>query len=953
MGNIIVFDLRCEYLQNPLGIDEIKPRLSWKLKSNDNNLYQTSYQIFVASSKEDLNESKSNLWNTGKIDSDQTVNIEYKGKKLKSYQYCYWKIKVWWSKGVGAESDKSNVTDKSSESSELAFWSMGILNKEDWKAEWIGEIPKDPKKILPENPKGSDWHFDDVPSPILRKNFVLKNKILRATMFVSSLGEYIAYINGKRVGDHILAPEWTDYSARVQYQAYDVAALLKKGYENKNQNENVNKNENVVGVVLGDGWYIGFLGPGDRNFHGNYGVDRRLILQLLIEYENGEKEFITSGPDWKVSKGPIINSDHFLGEKYDFNKEQIGWNSTNFNAQDWKQAYVDKEINKNLVAQMNEPIRAFEYIKPIDVKEPNSGTFIVNMGQNMVGWCKISLPEGSFEKNSTIRIRHGEMVELDGTLYTDNLRHADATDYYILSDRDNYILEPHFTYHGFQYIEITGLKKGFKILKENLSEIVLGVAFSSDPEVVGNFESSNESLNKLFSNILWTQRDNMISIPTDCPQRCERMGWMGDAQVFAQTSIFNMNMAAFYTKWLKDIRDAQDTEGRFPCYIPYPHGREVVNTPAWADAGNTIPWDIYLNYGDLRVIENHYAASKRNVDFIYKHNPKLIWKKETGHNFNDWLNGNTIKSANYPKKGGSIPRPVFATAFFAHSVDLVSKMAKLLGKTEDAINYSNLFNEIKKAFNKKFVKRTGIIKGETQAGYALSLNFGMIDIDNIDEVVTSKLKNKINSRLVNAIDKYDGRISTGFCTTLRMMMELSKGGNNEVAYKLLLSRRFPSWFYMIDQGATTMWERWDAFVAGRGFQNKGMNSFNHYSIGSVGEWLYRNVLGINFDENEPGYKHIIIKPLPGDGIDWVKGHYNSIRGKIAMGWKINGDQVNYDVEIPVNSKATVILPTSDIGSIKCEQLSIDELKIESIIQHEKLFAKFIIPSGKYTFITIN
>jgi len=903
--------LRCEYLVNPLGIGIIKPRLSWIVESDERVQYQTAYRIIVASNQEIINNNEGDLWDSEKVLSDQTIHVIYEGKPLESEMKCFWKVMVW---------DKN---DFPSEWSEPSIWTMGLLEVSDWKAKWIGAQLKEEKRSKVRR----KYH----PSPMLRKNFRIDNQIKQACVYVTALGEYELYINGKRVGDHILAPEWTDYNVRTQYQTYDITDLLIEG-------------ENVIGVILGDGWYIGYMGPGSIPGRFNcYGSTPRFLLQMSMITSNGIKKEIFTGSDWKIYEdGPIERSDHFKGEIYNAQKEQEGWNSPEYDDSSWAFASVDDSIGTKLVSQMNEPIRIVKEFHPISIDEPKPGVFIFNLGQNIAGWCRIRLGGSTCEPNATVTLRHGEMLNPDGTLYTVNLRSAKATDKIILNGTEEREFQPHFTYHGFQYVEVKGLKPGINPKLDMITACVI----ASDSRVVGAFESSDSMLNKLWDNIFWTQRDNMISVPTDCPQRDERMGWMGDAQVFSQTSNYNMDMAAFYTKFIQDIRDEQWQDGRYPQYVPFP---EVLNekdiplgvgSPAWSDAGLIIPWDLYLNYNDKRIIKEHYESAKRFIDFISSKNQNLRWIRFRGANYGDWLNGDTIQSEEYPKFGASIPDTLFSTAYFAHSTELLSKMAKLLGLHEDYEKYSDLAGRIKDKLNSRFVEENGRIKGNTQAGYALLLHFNLL---------AEKLRPKAAAHLIDAIEKYDGKISTGFCTTLPMMLQLTKMGYSDVAYELLLSRKFPSWFYMIEQGATTMWERWDGYVEGRGFQDASMNSFNHYSIGAVGEWMYRVILGINLDEENPGYKHIILKPSQGGSLSWVKGHYESIHGKIASSWKIEGGDMICELEIPANTTAMVNLPAESIETTSESGKPIKDSREIQLVSFKNNIICIKIGSGNYKF----
>jgi alpha-L-rhamnosidase len=863
-----VVQLRCEYLAEPEGIDVGRPRLGWVVQSDRPGARQTAYQILAADSPDSLAKDQGNLWDTGKVDSDQTIQIEYGGKELQSYQPCCWKVRVW--DENGAVSGWSGV----------GRWSMGILNPSEWLAKWIGAAPT-PAELQDGRSRKEDDRVIDPPippCPLLRNSFVVAGQIKRAMVYVTALGNYELRINGKRVGDQLLAPGYTDYHKRVLYQTYDVTELVRAG-------------QNAVGATLADGWYAGRLGPvewmADFPRRGVYGFDRRLLMQLVIETADGKRQMVVSDGSWKLFEdGPIRSADHFLGETWDESKEQAGWDTAGFDDTQWKSVTVDESVKTELTAQKNEPIRITELLKPVALHEPRPGVYVFDMGQNMVGWCRLA---AAGTGGMTVTVRHAEMLDEDGDIYTANLKSAKQTDQYILIGKEPRICEPHFTYHGFRYVQVTGLEKKPKL------EDLTGCVFHSDAPRGGTFECSNPLLNKLWQNILWTQRGNMHSIPTDCPNRAERMGWMGDAQVFAQTSIFNMDMAAFYTKWFADIRDGQNDKGMYADYnpVPWPHH----GSPGWADAGVIVPWRVYQNYGDVRVLREQFESACRYVEAVREDCPELIWEVKS---YGDWLNGDTLNAEGYPKKGGEVPQVVYSTAFFAYSTETLAKTAAVLGRNDLAVRYAELAGKIKAAFVKKFVDADGKITGDTQGGYAMALHF---------DLLPEPLRQSAAAHLVEAVKKYDTRISTGFQTTLLMMKELTRCGYNDLAYQLIESRRFPSWLYSIDQGATTIWERWDGYVAGRGFQDPIMNSFNHYSIGAVGEWMGRVILGLNPDERQPGYKHFTIFPQPGGSVTWAKGEYQSIRGRIAIDWRIANGRFNLTVTIPPNTEATLCLPT--------------------------------------------
>lgn len=866
--------LRCEYLVDPLGLDVKQPRLSWVLEDSNPQIRgqkQTAYQILVASKPELLTEDAADLWNSQKIGSDASIQIEYSGEPLQSFMWCFWKARVW---------DENDKPSEWAPKETSAKWSTGYMNSQDIKAQWIsqGPVPPEWAEVIDATRVKPVKIIKSAPSPLLRKSFQVQKPITHAVAIIAALGDYEAYLNGKRIGENLLTPEWTNYKKRVLYQTYDVSSLITTG-------------TNAIGAILADGWYMGNLGPGDGVRQRFYGDERKIYFHLKIEYTDGTTADVLSDGSWKYSsESPILSADNFMGEEYDSRKEIADWMHTHFDDSSWKSVIVDNASTVILDAQKHPPIRIFERIKPREISEPKPGVFICDMGQNLVGWCQITV---SGQVGDKIILRHGEMLNLDGTLYTENLRLAQQTDTFILNGKSMQVLHPHFTFHGFRYVEITGLRN-----KPDAS-FIESHAFCSSMPVVGAFECSDPLVNQLWSNILWTQRNNMVSVPTDCPQRNERMGWMGDAQVFAQNACFNMDMAGFFTKWTQDIRDAQREDGRYPDFAPHPreNPESFTDSPAWADAGIIIPWTVYLNYHDKRILEQHYESAKRFVDNITTRNPNHLWTHYR-NNYGDWLNGDTLKVKGYPKKGGQIPKPAFATLFYAISTQILAKMARILNKSAESDSYFQLYQQIVAAFLKKYTKKNGTIVGKTQAGYALALNLDIFP----DLIRPQLLKN-----LLKALKRYKNRMSTGFISTIRLMLELSRWGYNDLAYHFVQTREFPSWGYSIAQGATTIWERWDGYVAGRGFQSKGMNSFDHYAIGAVGEWMYRVMLGINWDEEQPAMKHFYLRPQPGGTIQWVKGAYTSPYGKIAVDWKRSNMNLELNVQIPLNTTATLQL----------------------------------------------
>ena len=757
-----------------------------------------------------------------------------------------------------------------------------------------------------------------LPATMVRKMFTLDQPVRRATAYVTGLGLYELRINGQRVGDRLLAPEWTNYRKRIQYQIYDVTALLRTG-------------DNAIAAELGEGWYAGRLMAFGRDA---YGSTLRFLCQVEIEFAEGTSRTVATDGSWRTSTdGPIRSSGIYDGEVYDARREMPGWDAPGFDDSAWHRARVQALDGAQLVWQRNEPIRVMQELKPTRATNPKPGVFIFDCGQNMVGWCRLQVqgPAGT-----TVTLRHGEMLNDDGTLYTANLRGAPQIDRFTLRGNGPEILEPHFTYHGFRYLEVTGLSEAPR------SDAVTGKVFYSSAPDASHFECSNPRINQLMHNIYWTQRANLMSSPTDCPQRDERFGWMGDIQAFSQTAIFNMDMAGFFSKWVRDIRDDQARDGRYPDFAPHPGdpGATFSGVPAWGDAGTVVPWRMYQNYADLRLLSEHFESAKRWVEYIHGLNPDLIWSKGRNNDYNDWLNGDTLIQTGWPRTGGAVPQEEFATAFFAHSTEIVAKMAQALGLTREADTYQKLFAGIKRAFNQRFVDAEGRIRGETQASYALALHFNLLPDDR---------RAPAARRMVEGFKRYNGHLSTGIQSSHRLMLELSRNGYQDEAYRILNLKDFPSWGMMVENGATTIWERWDGFVKGRGFQDAGMNSFNHWAFGAIGEWVWRQIAGINPDESMPGYKHFTIAPRPGGGLDWAKSDYTSIRGRIVSAWRIENQQFQLDVSVPANTTATVILPASDATAIKENESALETAEGILRVQTTGKVTALDIDSGQYSF----
>ena len=901
--------LRCEYLTDPRGIDVTAPRLSWIVGSPDRGQKQTAYQVLVASTAETLAHDQGDLWDSGRVTSDQTLHVQYAGKPLGSRMQCFWKVRVW---------DKAG---QPSPWSKPATWTMGLLKRSDWQAQWIADR-FEPSTASPQQKQGADDDGTQRPATMVRKEFDVRGPIKRAVVSVTGLGLYELRINGQRIGDHLLAPEWTLYSKRIQYQTYDVSGLVRDG-------------RNAVGAQISGGWWTGPLQgqPSKRN------PQCSLLMQLEIERADGSTQTIVTDPSWQTTTdGPIRRTGIYFGETYDATREMPGWDQPNFAAAGWRPVqilpYPNSAEQATLVAQCNEPIRVVQELRPVKMSEPKPGVFVFDMGQNMVGWCRL---KANAPVGTKITVRHAEMLNDDGTIYIANLRGAAQTNEYTWRGGEA-VVEPHFTYHGFRYVELTGLPG------RPAEDAIVGRVFHSAAPEAGTFACSNDLVNKIMHAVAWVQRANMQSVPTDCPQRAERLGWMGDIQAFAQTAVFHRDMAGFFAKVVADIRDSQADDGRYPDFAPHFLGpnRMYSGVPAWGDAGTVVPWRMYQNYADARMLDQHFESARRWVDFIHANNANLLWQKKRGNDYNDWLNGDTLILEGYPRGISEVPKEVFATAFFAHSTEIVAKMAQVLGRKDDAAKYGKLFADIKAAFNMEYVTPDGRIKGDTQAGAALALHFNLVD---------ETLRPKIIPHLIDAIKKYKDHPSTGIQTTHRMMLELTRNGRHDEAWRLINLRTVPSWGYMVDMGATTIWERWDGFVKGRGFQDPRMNSFNHWAFGAVGEWAWRELAGINPDDDQPGYKHFFIRPRPVGDLTWVTARYDSIRGPIASEWKIADGRFSLHVEVPANATATVYVLAKDAAAVTEKGKPATQAEGVKFMKMDEGNAVFAVESGRYSFET--
>jgi alpha-L-rhamnosidase len=1139
-ADLTVSKLRCEYLVDPIGIDEIHPRLSWVVSSAERGEKQTAWQILVASSPEALAANQGDLWDSGKIPGDATSQITYAGIALASRSECHWKIRSW---------DKD---DQPSAWSAPAKWSIGLLDTADWTAKWIdgstfgssetgtpptilsasyeavdgtgtpvdatslitgmaaegsfalgvtnetfgsdpsfnhvkqlriqyqrgaqtttktfaedtvmtfpGDLPaiifpaitsgryeavanpslfRDVTTSLQTSAQGGsfstvvnntnfgpdpavnqlkrlrvNYEVDGVSSvrliaenatfnypadlpqplavtltaatyaaidgtgsadvlanlnnratngpfslvvnnanlggdpapnkvkrlrleytmdgkplvkyvdeqvtlnypadlakpttvPFLRKSFTLAKPVKKATVYATALGIYELSLNGQRVGDSILAPEWTDYSKRLRYQAYDVTSQLASG-------------DNVLGAQLAPGWYSGHIGNGGFKF---WGASPALLAQMEVTFTDGTTEVITTDGSWKMAPSPTTYTDFMFGEDYDARVEANAWSTPGFDASSWSSVLLRLEPERPIDSQVMEPVRKQMEITPKSLAQPAPGKWTYDLGQNMVGVLRLKITAAAGTK---ITLRHGEMLNPDGTLYTANLRGAPSIDTYICKGGGEETWSPRFTFHGFRYVELTGVSTQPPL------DAITGIVFSSDTPQTGEFTCSDGFINQLQSNIEWGQRGNYLSVPTDCPQRDERLGWLGDAQVFVRTATYNADIAAFFSKWMTDVTDSQYADGRLPDVAP--DAAPSAGTPAWSDAVVICPWTIYQAYGDKRTLEKSYPAMKAWVEYCRTNSTNSIRDRGRGADYGDWLSINADTN-----------KELIGTAYYAYSSRLLGKAAAVLGDTTDATAYEALFQTVKAAFNNKYVNQTtGTFIGtgtNTQCAYAMALKFDLLPTSLRDEVV---------QLLENDVIAKGNHLSTGFVGVSYLLPVLTEGGKRSTAYNLLMQDSFPSWLFSVKLGATTIWERWDGWTPQNGFQSTIMNSFNHYSLGSCGEWLYGSVAGIDLHPAAPAYKKILIRPRPGGPLTHASGKLESMHGEIASSWSNHAGGFALHVTVPTNTTAEVHVPAADAAAVMESGVPASSAEGITFLRMEDGAAVFEVESGRYRFAT--
>jgi len=829
--------LICEYAENPLGIDTDRPRFSWKANSSERGQYQTAYRIIVDCEQEKLDAGIGNMWDSGKVITDKSINISYSGSHLLSRRIYYWKVCIWDNDG------------KKSGFSDTATFEMGLLYKSDWNADWVG---------YPGGKCGESLLF--------RRKFIIEKTIARARVYISGLGFYEMHINGQKVGDHVLDPGCTEYSKRVLYTTYDITGYLKQG-------------SNAVGVMVGNGWYSTTV----------------LLCQINIDYTDGISECYTPATHrsgWFVTTGPILSNSIYDGEIYDARLERTGWDTPEYDTDKlnlrqygWSVPNIMGGPGGKLVSQAIEPIKVVSNMQALKIINPIKGVYVFDMGQNMAGWVRLTV-KGS--AGTEIVLRYAENLYDNNTVNQENLRTALARDIYILKGGEMEIYEPRFTYHGFRYVQVEGFP-GVPTI-----ENITGCVVRSAVEKVGEFECSNDLVNKIHSNVVWTEAGNLHSIPTDCPQRDERQGWLNDATVRAEESVYNFNMARFFTKWIDDIEDTQDEFGAITDTAPFKWG----NRPADPVSSSylIIPWLVYLHYGDERLLERHYNGIEKWNDFLGTKADNYIINYSY---YGDWASPaeDSVKgSLGDGAISATTPGILMSTGYYYYNAVLLSKMARVLGKEEDVWRFNLLAEKIKKAFNDKFLDtENGWYAQGSQASNVFPIYLG---------IVPEQFKKSVMENIVkDVVEKCNYHLSTGNLCTKYMLEMLAEEGYADVAFKLVTQTTYPSWGYMISQGATTIWERWEYSTGGA------MNSHNHPMLATVGSWFYKYLAGIQAKEQSPGFGRFIIKPYFLGKLDFVNASVNTLRGTIVSKWKRDEETIEMEVTVPFNSEAEVYIPT--------------------------------------------
>jgi alpha-L-rhamnosidase len=905
MAGLKVDGLKCEYRTTPLGLDAPQPRLSWLLDSRQRGEVQTAYQVLAASSLARLSNGKADLWDSGKVASSQSLGVVYAGKPLSSGQRVYWKVRAW------------NRAQAPSSYSQSSWWELGLLRPEDWRASWIA-APQ-------EGPMPEEKMFDDHPAPLFRKEFRLAKQVKRARLYVSGLGYYELRLNGRRVGDQVLDPGWTSYARRVLYSTYDVTQQLKGG-------------ANALGVMLGNGWYnpLPLRMWGWLDIRQTLSVGQpRLRLQLVLEYADGAVETIASDPSWKAGDGPILRNSVYLGELYDARKEQPGWDRPGFDDSKWVQASLALEPLGILSAQDVPPIRVTRTLAPVKITEPRPGVRIFDFGQNFAGWVRICLegPAGTH-----VRLRYGELLYPDGSLNgmtsvcgqikqggpnyrypgTGAPKTAWQMDEYVLKGEGREVYTPRFTFHGFRYVELTAVPAALVISKASME----GLRLNSDVAAAGSFSCSNEQFNRIQRMVLWTELSNLFSVESDCPHR-EKFGYGGDMVAASEMGILNFDLARFYAKAVQDLGDAVRPNGGFTETAPFvgidSDGLGGGAGPiGWGTGHPFLQWQLYQYYGDLRVLAEQYENTKRWVALLQSRAQDGILD-----------NGISDHESLAPK-----PRALTGTGFYYLNVVLFARIARALGHEADALEADALAEKIKTAFNRTFLQpQTGRYDSATQACQAFALCLGLVPPEERERALGVLVQDIVSG--------HQGHLTTGIFGTKFMLESLADLGRSDVAYQMVNQRTFPGWGHMLERGATTLWEHWEF--------SDNTYSHNHPMFGSVSEWFYKALGGLNLAPDAVGCDKLVVKPqLVGD-LQWVKASYDSVHGKVISEWSRHGTKVMLHIRVPVGVSATVFVPAAKGARLSEGGRPLERVKGIQLLRREGGCVLLGVGAGDYRF----
>jgi alpha-L-rhamnosidase len=886
------YGLQTEQRTEPLGVGQPRPRMSWRLDCARHGAAQSAYRITVAERAADLDEPDRLRWDSGRRESGDGLLVPWDGPALRSATRYHWRVRVFDETGTAAGAAQT-------------WFETGLLHRDEWTAVWVG---RDPATLPTVDPPGDDTEPGFPGPPLyLRREFELRRPVARARLYATARGVYEPRLNGARVGDAELAPGWTEYHHRLQYQTYDVTALLRDG-------------GNVLAAVVADGWWCGYVGFDERRPASHYGDCPGLLAQLVVDFVDGSRQVVATDAGWTEGPGPIQAADLLMGERVDARLAVPGWDRPGTGTAGFRPVAVLDTEPGPLVAEPDNPVRITRDVAAVAVHRRGSGRFIVDFGQNLVG--RVRLTVRGAESGRRIMLRHAEVLDGD-ELYVDNLRRARATDGYVTGGAEVEVFEPRFTVHGFRYVEVAGYPG------ELSGADAVARVLHSDTPWTGTFECSDEMVNQLQSNITWGQRGNFVAVPTDCPQRDERLGWLADAQIFAPTASRNADVSVFFARWLRDVVDGQTADGAFrdvaPVVAVYREG-----APAWGDAGVIIPWHLWRTYGDRDTLARSFEAMAAWVRYIRRHNPDLRWRYRTGNSYGDWL-----------QVGVTTPRDVLATAYFARDAEIVADAAEVLGRHEAAAEHRALHTAIRAAFIESYVDDDGRVLGDTQTGYLLALAFGLLPAELVPAAV---------EHLAADIEKRDHRLTTGFVGVALLCPVLADHGRADLAYRLLHQEEYPSWGYSMRRGATTVWERWDGWTDTAGFQSPTMNSFNHYSLGSVGDWLFGRVAGIDQTPSSVGYRELLLRPLPGGRLTWARAEQETARGRVACGWRLADDRITVSVTVPPGSTAVLEIPTPDPDSVRDSGAApVGDRPGVIRVESSATGATLWLASGRYTF----